>query len=195
MLGVHDAHLNIKRQSPACLGLWERELNNAYWELDKGKIPGDSYVTATHPALNSVCCYTFGGKRPCRRKKKPRSRELVCMLPTKSANLVAYLDIFIAAWRQGGLKLLNRIGNASERSFRTVRLAKVTHFVSWDIHENNWFQVWGVVMRQQEKGVPIGVFLSAQLMCICSLATEHHFNESPEKVKLLQPFLQNCPQN
>ena len=30
---------------------------------------GDSYVTATHPALNSVCCYTLGGKPPCLKKK------------------------------------------------------------------------------------------------------------------------------
>ena len=34
----------------------------------KGNRPisaGDSYVTATHPALNSACCYTLGGKPPC----------------------------------------------------------------------------------------------------------------------------------
>ena len=30
---------------------------------------GDPYVTATHPALNSVCCYTLGGKPPCPKKK------------------------------------------------------------------------------------------------------------------------------
>ena len=34
---------------------------------------GDSYVTATHPALNSVCCYTFGGKPPCLKKKSEES--------------------------------------------------------------------------------------------------------------------------
>ena len=76
-----------------------------------------------------------------------------------------------------------------------MTLAEVTDFVSWDIHENNWFQVWGVVMRQQETGVLIGGFLSAQLMCIQALATEHHFAESPEKLKLLQPVLQKWPQN
>ena len=32
---------------------------------------GDPYVTATHPALNSVCCYTLGGKRPCPKKEDP----------------------------------------------------------------------------------------------------------------------------
>ena len=33
---------------------------------------GDSYVTATQPALNSACCYTFGGKPPCLKKKRKR---------------------------------------------------------------------------------------------------------------------------
>ena len=79
---------------------------------------------------------------------------------------------------------MDRIGKASENSFRTVTLTEVTDFVSWDIHENNWFQVWGVVMQQQEKDVPIGGFLSAQRMCIWALATEHHFAESPDKLKL-----------
>ena len=41
---------------------------------------GDPYVTATHPALNSVCCYTLGGKPPCPQKKKccptPRAPEV-----------------------------------------------------------------------------------------------------------------------
>ena len=35
---------------------------------------GDPYVTATHPALNSVCCYTLGGKPPCPKKKKKKLR-------------------------------------------------------------------------------------------------------------------------
>ena len=38
MLGVRDAHLYIKRHSPASLGFWERDIDNAYWELDKEKI-------------------------------------------------------------------------------------------------------------------------------------------------------------
>ena len=38
MLGVRDAHLYIKRHSPACLGIWHRDVDNAYWELDIKKI-------------------------------------------------------------------------------------------------------------------------------------------------------------
>ena len=37
---------------------------------------GDSYVTATHPALNSVCCYTLGGKPPCQKQKKKKGLVL-----------------------------------------------------------------------------------------------------------------------
>ena len=39
---------------------------------------GDSYVTATHPALNSVCCYTLGGKPPCLKKKEDSGYTLHC---------------------------------------------------------------------------------------------------------------------
>ena len=35
---------------------------------------------------------------------------------------------------------------ASENSFRTITLDEVPDFVKWDIHHNNWFQVWGTVM-------------------------------------------------
>ena len=36
---------------------------------------GDSYVTATHLALNSACCYTLGGKPPCLKKKKKKKKD------------------------------------------------------------------------------------------------------------------------
>ena len=36
---------------------------------------GDSYATATHPALNSVCCYTLGGKPPCLKKKGTKTSK------------------------------------------------------------------------------------------------------------------------
>ena len=43
-------------------------------KLGKWRISmGDSYVTATHPALNSVRCYTLGGKPPCLKKKNTKS--------------------------------------------------------------------------------------------------------------------------
>ena len=154
MLGVRDAHLYRKSYSPASLSLWERDIDNAYWELDKGQI-----LWAVKYVADEV--RKFRGMR-------------------------GQLHFSIA---KGGLKSLDRIGKASDQSFPTATLAEVTDFVSWGIHENNWFQVWGIVMRQQEKGVPIGDFWSAQLMCIWALATHHHFTESPEKLKVLKPVL------
>ena len=41
--------------------------------------------------------------------------------------------------------------------------------------------------------VPIGGFLSAQLMCIWGLAIEHSFAESPNKLRLLQPVFDAWP--
>ena len=146
MLGVRDAHFYIKRHNPASLGLWKRDIDNAYWELDKGKI-----LWALKYVADEV-----------RKFRRIRGQ-------------------FHFSIAKGGLKSLDRTGKAFENSFRTVALTEVPHFVNWDIHENNWFQVWGVVMRQQEKGVPIGGFLSARLMCIWALATEHHFTESRDK--------------
>ena len=160
MLGVRDAHLYIKRHSPASLGLLERDIDNAYWELDKGKI-----LWAMKYVADEV-----------RKFRRMRGQ-------------------FYFSKAKAGIKSLDRIGKASDQSFRSVTLAEVTDFVSWGIHENNSFQVWGIVMRQQEKGVPIGGFLSAQLMCIWALATKHHFIESPDKLKLLKPLLQRWPKH
>ena len=36
---------------------------------------GDPYVTAIHPAQNSVCCYTLGEKPPCPKKKRKVHRR------------------------------------------------------------------------------------------------------------------------
>ena len=56
-----------------------------------------------------------------------------------------------------------------------------------DIRCNNLFCLWGVVLQQQKKGVPIGGFLSAQLMCLWALICEYSFLESEDKRKFLAP--------
>ena len=38
---------------------------------------------------------------------------------------------------------------------------EVLTFVHWDLYHNTLFEVWGVVLRQARKGVPIGGYLSA----------------------------------
>ena len=89
MLGVRDAHLYIKRHSPACLGLWERNINNAHWKLDKEKILwAVKYVADEFPKFRRIRGH------------------------------------FYFSIAKGGLKSLDRIGKASENSFRTVTLFK-----------------------------------------------------------------------
>ena len=77
---------------------------------------------------------------------------------------------------KGGLKSLDRIGKASDKGFRTIDLDEVISFVDWDMHYNNLFCLWGIVLKQQEKGVPIGGFLSAQLMCLLDSNTRIALN-------------------
>ena len=69
----------------------------------------------------------------------------------------------------GGERLLDRIGKAADRGFRAVSLGDVLKFVRWELHHNTLFEIDGWVLNQNIKGVPIGGFLSAQLMCIWAL--------------------------
>ena len=66
-------------------------VNSGKWRISMG----DSYVTATHPALNSVCCYTLGGKPPCQKKNRNlaeshklalKLRELLASAPKTTVN-------------------------------------------------------------------------------------------------------------
>ena len=63
-------------------------------------------------------------------------------------------------------------------------IQNVLDFVNWDLNDNTLFTLCGIVMRQAKKGVPIGGYLSAQLMCIWALIQEMTFLESPSKETL-----------
>ena len=80
---------------------------------------------------------------------------------------------------KGGERLLDRIGCATERHFRVIPLCDLVKFVHWDLHENTLFEWQGWVLNQNIKGVPIGGYLSAQLMCIWALVQEIAFVENP----------------
>ena len=80
---------------------------------------------------------------------------------------------------KGGERLLDRIGSATERHFRVVPLEDLLKFVRWDLYENTLFEWQGWVLNQNIKGVPIGGYLSAQLMCIWALVQEINFVENP----------------
>ena len=86
---------------------------------------------------------------------------------------------------KGSLSLLDRIGTATGKNYRVFSLEQVTRFVHWDLHANTLFAVWGVVLLQSERGVPMGGFISAQLMCLWALVREHTFWDDPRKDLLL----------
>ena len=87
---------------------------------------------------------------------------------------------------KGGMRMLDRVGHAADRNFRVFSIENVMDYVEWDLNDNTLFTLWGVVMRQAKKGVPIGGYLSAQLMCIWALVQEMTVLESPDKKQLIQ---------
>ena len=80
---------------------------------------------------------------------------------------------------KGGERLLDRIGSATEPHFLVVPLEDLLKFVRWDLYENTLFEWQGWVLNQNITGVPIGGYLSAQLMCIWALVQEIEFVENP----------------
>ena len=158
MTGVKDAHSYIKTHAPRVLDLWERDIDNAYWELDKGAV-----LEAVRQAARIV-----------RTHRNVRGG-------------------FWFSIAKGGLKSLDRVGKASDKGFRTIHLDEVVSFVNWDMHFNNLLCLWGVILKQQKKGIPIGGLLSAQLMCLWALICEYNSLESDDKQALLQPVLSPWP--
>ena len=53
-------------------------------------------------------------------------------------------------------------------------------------------QRWGVVLQQAKQGVPIGGYLSAQLMCLWALVQEHTSFGSPKKPLLIKKVKTMC---
>ena len=80
---------------------------------------------------------------------------------------------------KANLHMLERLGEATSRNFRVFGTEEVLTFVRWDLYHNTLFEVWGTVLRQARKGVPIGGYLSAQLMCLWALVHENVFRACP----------------
>ena len=87
------------------------------------------------------------------------------------------------------------MGHAADRNFSIYTIKNVLDFVQWDFNENTLFTLWGIVMRQAKKGVPIGGYLSAQLMCIWALVQEMTFLKSPDKEMLIKNVKKMWPRH
>ena len=85
---------------------------------------------------------------------------------------------FLFSIAKGGERSLDRIGEAAYRGFRAVPLEDVLKFVRWDLDHKTLFEMYGWVLNENIKGVPIGGFLSAQLMCIWALVQEITFMQN-----------------
>ena len=85
---------------------------------------------------------------------------------------------FFFSIAKGGERSLDRIGKAADRGFRAVPLEDFLNLVRWDLDHNTLFEKDGLVLNQNIKGVPIGGFLSAQLMCIRALVQEITFMQN-----------------
>ena len=77
--------------------------------------------------------------------------------------------------------MLDRIGESTSRNHHVFKIEEILTFVEWDLKHNTLFPVWGIVLRQARKGVPIGGFPSAQLMCMQALLQENAFCKNPVK--------------
>ena len=131
MTNVRDIWATLQRAPPGGVQFWERNIDNAYWNLDKAAVQA-----AITRAAQLV------------RKHRGMRGE------------------FLFSIAKGSLKKLDRIGSATDRNFRVFTLQNVKDFVEWDLFQSTLFTIWGVVLQQAKQGVPIGGYISAQLMCI-----------------------------
>ena len=67
---------------------------------------------------------------------------------------------------KGGCKAPDRVGESTVRNYRVLTLRDLLMFVEWDSNQNTLFELWGVALRLAKRGVLIGGFRGAQLMCL-----------------------------
>jgi hypothetical protein len=73
---------------------------------------------------------------------------------------------------KSGEKTLDRLGTASSDDFRVLTRAELVDFVTWDLNCNTGLTLGPLLLRQGDRGVPIGGHLSAQLAELWALARE-----------------------
>ena len=76
------------------------------------------------------------------------------------------------ALHKSGEKALDRLGTASSADFRVISRQELLDFVSWDLHHNTGLVLGPLLLKQGDRGVPIGGHLSAQLAELWALARE-----------------------
>ena len=93
---------------------------------------------------------------------------------------------------KSGEKTLDRIGTATCADFRVISRSELLAFVEWDLHHNTGLVLGQLLLRQGDRGVPIGGHLSAQLAELWALARELGWvfgERKPELMKAWQEAL------
>ena len=66
----------------------------------------------------------------------------------------------------------DRLGKSAGSDFTVMSFEQIHKYVVWELYHNTYFCVDQILMRQGERGVPMGAFLSAQLMVLSAIAKE-----------------------
>ena len=66
----------------------------------------------------------------------------------------------------------DRLGKSADPDFTVLSYDPIHKYVVWELYHSTYFCVNQILMRQSERGVPIGGFLSAQLMVLYAVAKE-----------------------
>ena len=94
---------------------------------------------------------------------------------------------FWFAIAKGGLKTLDRIGQASSDGYFLFSEAELLRFVDFDIYNNNVFTMGPIILKQGANGVPIGGFVLAQLAELWAMWRDAHlvFDDFKSQTTLL----------
>ena len=96
---------------------------------------------------------------------------------------------------KGSLRLFGPGRYCHRKTFPYLHITGGNILVNLDLHRNTLFAVWGIVLEQGKRGVPIGGYISTQLMCIWALIQEHAFFEDPTKELLMKNVQTMWPKN
>ena len=143
-----------------------------------------------------VKCSPFGSRGVDNAFRELSKEKILHGINTVAKVVKKYRKIRGGFWlsiAKRGLKSLDRVSKTSGKDFRLVTLEEVIDFVQWDINFNNLFVIWGTVLRHQDKGVPIGGYLSAQLMNFCLMGAQYNFVHDENCHEQLQDLLPHWP--
>ena len=102
-------------------------------------------------------------------------REALQALTAAKEKIMNSLGQRITLWfsiARGNDRHRDRIGKSAEHMFVVLNFDEVYEYVVWDLLHNTFFCLDTILLRQGSRGVPIGGFLSAQIMVLWAIFRE-----------------------